>query len=353
MPQKSPIEWTDYTSNPIYAVNNENGKRGWFCEIVSAGCGHCYSQSLNTGRFGNGLKFIPTNAEKVEFVLNEKELEAIIRLDRSLGKKKERTKLFICDMTDLFLEHHPDEFIDKILGVAVFCPNIDFQILTKRPDRMMSHLKDKEPAKEIMEYVINLLRTILEPDELFATMDKLHAWSYSGKPPVNIWLGVSVEDQKAANERIPLLLETPAAIRFLSVEPLLGPVDFVKSVGSTVPIGKTFTTAQHIDWVIVGGESGPHARPMHPDWVRSIRDQCQAAGVPFFFKQWGEWQPSDIKCIPGEHTGGGIYLWPTGYWGNQGDFWRGAATAMDRVGKKAAGRELEGRTWDEFPGVSR
>ena len=174
-------------------------------------------------------------------------------------------------------------------------------------------------------------------------------------PPRNFWAGTSVEDQQRADERIPLLLQTPAAIRFLSVEPMLGPVDLRRLTYRGDRLNPLDTAndmaAPHIDWIIVGGESGPNARPLHPDWARSIRDQCQAAGVPFFFKQWGEWAPqgsphvnrhgwinaegefNELERLPhglGRHPVAG---WSTTY----------------RVGKRAAGRILDGRTWDEFP----
>jgi protein gp37 len=156
-------------------------------------------------------------------------------------------------------------------------------------------------------------------------------------PIKNIWLGVSCEDQKTADERIPILLQTPAAVRFVSLEPLLGPIDlgeFQPFLGITKHAG-TYKAARGvlsgwINWVIVGGESGPNARPMHPDWVSSIRDQCQEAGVPFFFKQWGEYS------FAGNHVdNNGVRILNS--------------TIMQRVGKKVAGRILDGREWNEYP----
>jgi protein gp37 len=165
----------------------------------------------------------------------------------------------------------------------------------------------------------------------------------------NVWLGVSVENQAAADARIPILLRTPAAIRFISAEPLLGPLD-ITSIPWTVrgyleePHGDT------LDWVICGGESGPHARPMHPDWARGLRDQCQAAGIPFFFKQWGEWCPGEnvesarkfetVQMINDE------FLPCSDDWVTEAD---SDEPILYRVGKKAAGRSLGGREWDEFP----
>lgn len=138
------------------------------------------------------------------------------------------------------------------------------------------------------------------------------------RPLPNVWLGVSVEDQETANLRIPALLDTPAAVRWLSCEPLLGLISlpglFPSDSEVLSPLGSPRRPT--VDWVVVGGESGPCARPMHPEWARNLRHQCQSAGVPFLFKQWGEWN----------------------------------STLRLRVGKKAAGRELDGRTWDEYPG---
>jgi protein gp37 len=147
-----------------------------------------------------------------------------------------------------------------------------------------------------------------------------------------VWLGVSVEDQKRADLRIPKLLDTPAAVRFLSCEPLLGPVN----LGVSVPIGPLDERKPMVDWVIVGGESGPGARPMHPDWARDLRDQCQDAGVPYFFKQWG------------------AFRWVAGArWDEATQCWEDHGIVPQRVAKKLSGRKLDGRTWDEFPEVAR
>ena len=177
-------------------------------------------------------------------------------------------------MSDLFHEKLPSEFIAKILAVVGDCPRHTFQVLTKRPERMREIMRD------------------------------LCAFAGIVEPPKNLWLGVSVEDQATADERIPLLLQTPAAVRFVSYEPALGPVDFrclqhnrEFEIDSLTAIRRPPAIAgssdSKLNWIIAGGESGPHARPSHPDWFRSVRDQCAAAGVPFFFKQWGEWAEVD------------------------------------------------------------
>jgi protein gp37 len=181
-----------------------------------------------------------------------------------------------------------------------------FQVLTKRHGRM---------------------RSLLNRPSFQDNLAHLAPW-----PLANVWLGVSVEDQKRADIRIPALIDTPATVRFLSCEPLLGPVDI---------LGLVFGL-NGIDWVIVGGESGRGARPVDPAWVRSLRDQCTAAKVPFHFKQWGEWAPTGMVSMgylsdPRERHVGDL-VDEHGY-----------RVLMRRVGKKAAGRELDGRTWDGFP----
>lgn len=172
-----------------------------------------------------------------------------------------------------------------------------------------------------------------------------HAQQDREFPFSNVWLGVSVEDQKMADERIPLLLQTPAAVRWVSYEPALGPIDFQPWLTITRQRDRM------LDWIVAGGESGPGARPAHPDWFRSVRDQCLAAGVPFFFKQWGEWDAQNQRT---KRTTGSVF-------GNALHNWNKPGTDIPvdsdcrvsfRVGKKAAGRLLDGVEWSEFPMVS-
>jgi protein gp37 len=231
-------------------------------------------------------------------------------------------------MGDLFHEDVSYAYIDMVFIVMSICPQHRFMVLTKRPERMLAY------AKSVMSRDIDI------------------QW-----PLPNVWLGVTAENQEMADKRIPTLLQIPAAVRFVSVEPMLGPVDLSSIPGFHYPGCTThdalngrlihhdddykWTVDEKLDWVICGGESAPKARPMHPDWVRSLRDQCQEADVPFFFKQWGEWGKAEIdaKVIGGAK--GQINLEPqdiVGIW-------------MFKVGKKAAGRLLDGRTWDEIPEV--
>ena len=320
MPTK--IEWTDETWNPLRARNRESGRAGHFCVHHSPGCKFCYAEILQK-RFGNPVRYAAQDADKVELFLDEKVLTAPLRWRRP------RT-VFVCSMTDLFYEGYGDDLIDKVFAVMAIAQQHRFQVLTKRADRMRAYF-EAEPW-----------------DRINGEAGVLWDWAkipQLGPPPIpNVWLGVSVEDQQRAVERIPHLLDTPAAVRFLSVEPLLGPIDLRRWM-TLFPHGPCGPMASAtLDWVIVGGESGPNARPMYPGWARSIRDQCQTAGVPFFFKQWGEWDwlehqtYGDAEVIANslrvryEHHSYG-------------------PTAI-KVGKKRAGRELDGRTWDEMPGAT-
>lgn len=312
---ESKIEWTDATWNPVTG-----------CSKVSDGCKHCYAERV-FARMSQNPKVPAYHGRKFTDVMCHEE-----RLNEPLKWRKPRM-IFVNSMSDLFHEDVPDEFIEKILRVMGDAWWHTYQILTKRPDRMKQH------------------------------MNRFAPWR-----PHNIWLGVSVENQETADERIPLLLETMAAVRFVSYEPALGPVEFCHEFVEDVGWIDSLRGACHIDgcnepirgerihWVIAGGESGPNARPSHPDWFRSVRDQCQAAGVPFFFKQWGEWMPlSDWRKRPSEPEGPTIVYMP-----EDRITWVGAApielcnaevlVSMCRVGKHCAGRLLDGVEWSQFPG---
>lgn len=252
---KTTIEWTDETWNPVTG-----------CTKVSAGCKNCYAERI-TERFGR-QKF-------TDIILHRD------RVDQPFKWKKPRM-VFVNSMSDLFHEDIPDGFIVNVFCTMVSNQRHTFQVLTKRPERMRE--------------VIGNSRVM-----------------------PNVWLGVSCEDQETANERIPCLLQTPAAVRFVSCEPLLGPIDFYEcgSLGPEMGDPVAFSALKGfdggdpvipgIDWVIAGGESGPGFRAPIKPWFESIRDQCLAAKVPFFFKQWGGRFP------------------------------------------KSNGRILDGRTWDEMP----
>lgn len=322
MADNSAIEWTDATWNPIRARNIKTGKLGWHCEHATTGCEFCYAEGFNK-RLGTGLAFKPGHRADIEIFLDEN------MLTQPLRWKKPRM-IFVCSMTDLFADFVPDEFIDKMFAVMALAPQHTFQVLTKRAARMQSYVCSLQQRWDT-----------LEPAETEADR-RAHAIanSISEWPLPNLWLGVSTERQEEANERIPLLLQTPATIRFVSAEPLLGPIDLsgilarfqddlIAKRQCAVPLGR-----QLIDWVIVGGESGPKARPMHPDWARDLRDQCSTAGVAFFFKQWGEW--GDAEDWPSEMQ-------------EHLELVNKADGNNVRVGKKAAGRKLDGRLHNAMP----
>lgn len=320
---KSRIEWTDRVWNPTTG-----------CTKVSAGCANCYAER-EAGRWWGYRKFSDVRCHPD-------------RLDIPIYWKKP-VRIFVDSMSDLFHDDVPDEFIEKVWLIMMHSPRHTFQILTKRPKRMLDFVTTK-----------------LYPGETKPHFNCRH-----------IWLGVSVEDQKTADERIPLLLETSAAVRFVSVEPMLGHIDLLQSVfqpGAWSDINLAVLPSAiktvGIDWVICGGESGPNARPMHPDWARSLRDQCVKANVPFFFKQWGEWKPICPQYPEGNEDPNLDDLDMMAHQiclGNQGTifredyglkeyYWCGYQPTpsenpwfVEKVGKKAAGRLLDNRMWDEFP----
>ena len=509
MGHQTSIEWTDSSWTPTRARNIKTGKVGWHCEHATTGCEFCYAEGINK-RLGTGLPFKPGHRADVEMFLDEKMLLAPLRW------KKPR-RIFVCSMTDLFADFVTDEMLDRMFAVMALCPQHVFQVLTKRAERMLKYTTRGGPTLQTLAQVPQVGRGIMT-----ANTD----W-----PLPNVWFGVSCERQQEADERIPLLLQTPAAGRFISCEPLLGPLDLSPYLGNNPVyeeqakrgvrlsggperrsrnnagrndlasseagmgslaeesgepplraseggarlrevspgpnndrrcedlragspsglsslqgsdprrfdgeprgrkeeaqrsgqsgIGDAFRTADPCDshsegrsrlrserpekqygeidartgssnptspsewrspsldseglrnqfsgcvedssrrplggivWTIVGGESGPHARPMHPDWARSLRDQCQAAGVPFFFKQWGQWGPINHSDAADEAGWQGRGTWmilakdggfdiPDHRWPDE----EAGECAVIRVGKKSAGRLLDGREHNDLP----
>ena len=307
MGTNSSIEWTDHTFNPWVG-----------CVKVSPGCKHCYAEELMTrkGRWANTWGPAQTS-ERIK--TSDNNWRKPLAWNKQAEKEGRRFKVFCASLADVFEDN--DQLIDwrlDLFDLVKNTPCLDWQILTKRP--------------EVARHFFRLRSDFLLP---------------------NVWIGTSVETQEYADKRIPELLKIPAAIRFLSVEPLLGAV----SIRPWLPDNWVFKQApggHHfgIDWVIVGGESGPQARPMHPEWARVIRDQCQTAGVLFFFKQWGEWLP---VSMPHQNHNGlraimdskGVARCPA-TWADivatRGDIY-----GFERVGKHAAGRLLDGREWNEIP----
>lgn len=340
----SKIEWTGETWNPIVG-----------CSVASEGCTNCYAArmaarlkameiaSMADHGEGRGLAHYLGTTHKAMRRGAKPQWTGRVALSEEVLLKPLRWKkprlIFVNSMGDLFHENVPDEWIDRVFAVMALTPHHTYQVLTKRAGRMREWFSpDKMRRRARVDRVLSQMSGI--KPERFGGLPK---W-----PLPNVWLGVSVEDQAAADERIPHLRATPAAIRFISGEPLLGPVDIMDETEDG-----TLRGGPLLDWVIVGGESGPNARPMHPDWARSLRDQCEQAGVPFFFKQWGEWIPcitdfggdgdgpvchsagQDIAAFYDRNVRG-----PTTEAHNH-EFWR--------VGKKAAGRTLDGVTHDGMP----
>jgi len=332
---KSKIEWTDRVWNPVTG-----------CTKISPGCQNCYAERM-AKRLAGRCGYPADGPFKV--TLHPERLEQPFRW-------REPSKIFVCSMGDLFHEDVPFDYIDRVFSVMYVSPEHTFMVLTKRPERMKEYFNTRPRDSMKQERVL--------------VIDEMGASNYSVSLPLrNVWLGVTAENQEQADKRIPVLLQIPAAVRFVSVEPMLGPVDLTE-----LPIpyeicnrGFNFNALtdqddEHfyndhpkIDWVICGGESGPGARPMHPDWTRSLRDHCQAAGVPFFFKQWGEWETfydrdnDDPDWCNVPEDGPGIKrINLAGGYGFHGD----RVIYLRRVGKKKAGRLLDGIEHNGMPGVA-
>lgn len=348
----SKIEWTDSTWNPL---------RG--CSRVSEGCRNCYAERVSARFSGPGQPYeglATMKGGKAQWT--GKVMLAENHLEDPMRWKKPR-RIFVNSMSDLFHESVPDNDIRLIFAVMMASPQHTFQVLTKRAHRMAEFFQ-RNSANDCFVTGVqeNELRRANNPSRLAVSLRIL---DHVGKLPSewslpNVWLGVSVEDQGEADSRIPKLLETPAAVRFLSCEPLLGAIDlrrYLTKLSIPVPAwsGDGVTETHPIDWVIVGGESGHGARPMHPAWARSLRDQCAAAGVAFFMKQWGEWIPTS-QCGNGDGPGCSDYYDAKGAQtqvlqldGRIENAYPPGAMLMFKAGKKAAGRLLDGKEHNGMP----
>lgn len=391
MSGKTGIEWCTHTWNPVVG-----------CRKVSEGCRFCYAKTLHDMRHAAQL------AGKNVAPQYAKPFETVQLMPDRLGwplSLRTPSRIFVNSVSDLFHEDVPGDFIERVFATMALAQRHTFQILTKRPERMREWFATRcglesieESVSRIASHVGKIVWDSRGSDyfkySLSSPADVANRRPWPGWPLPNVWLGTSVENQPTADERIPFLLQTPAAVRFLSGEPLLGPIDLeggdaypskgwlrgwhaeqehsrdCNSVEGCVCQGEAVQVQnERIDWVITGGESGSskqNPRPMHPDWARSLRDQCVAAGVPFFFKQHGDWvnyqqvgangwqftHQDDGKRY-GHLTFAGAprirsrsyetqYPWIAEQTGNP---------CMVRVGTKKAGRVLDGRTWDEFPTV--
>lgn len=323
MGTNSKIEWTDATWNPATG-----------CTPVSPGCRHCYAKSLSK-RFpqihgGGGQIF-----EKI--VLHPE------RLEQPRTWKKPR-RIFVCSMGDLFHADVPFEFIHDVFDITQKAYWHEYLFLTKRPENMLNFIKTcciHQGGETVQD-------------------GRCHHWMRWPLP--NVWIGVTAESQQQADERIQVLLEIPAAVRFVSVEPMIGPVDlsgyFGTAINGGAEVAHEYTYNAGIKWVICGGENGPGARPMHPDWAYVLRDQCQGARVPFFFKGFGAWTPIStdryeadghlrfrgkkypIRRIDSE---GRDITNLDGLHNNETD------SLVINVGKKQAGRMLDGTEFNQFP----
>ncbi|MBV2148591.1 phage Gp37/Gp68 family protein [Sphingobium sp. AS12] len=366
------IEWTDATVNAI------NG-----CTVLSPGCTNCYAMRLAGTRLRDHPSRVGlTSDSKAGPVWN-----GTVRLNESallqpLRWKRPR-RIFWNAHGDIFHPSVTDAWIDRCFAVMALTPHHIHQVLTKRSDRMRTYLSSGAANRRIARVIIDWLvdGTITKGLRHCATWPVRSIGDIDDPtditvdlPLPNVWLGVSVEDQIRADERIPDLLATPAAVRWLSCEPLLGLIDFAEvpaERGSRsrpifgplsgyclrhYPRSRCGCAKQQpaIDWVVVGGESGPGARPMHPDWARDLRDQCAAAQVPFFFKQWGDWTPGEnvqrqSGWVNGAHWFDNRWLFEEqnlsatdGHIDDEPDLYR--------VGKRTAGRLLDGVQHDGMPG---
>ncbi len=308
MSDRSKIEWTDRTWNPT---------RG--CSRISEGCRNCYAERqaarfVNQGEVGhgpfggfatkvNGHPAWTGNVQLIESKLNE-----------PLSWRKPQ-RVFVNSMSDLFHENLSDEAIDRVFAVMALCPQHTFQVLTKRPARMQAYFAGEPLHRWVRLY----WRWLKESDGVLLSTLKRDGWSWAGDEIwpgflPNVWLGVSVENQKAADYRIPMLLQTPAAVRFVSYEPALEPVDFDKYLRPHWTTLPGADSPPWLDWVIVGGESGPGARPFDIAWARSTIEQCEDAGVSCFVKQLGA-KPffggkPFLRPRGKKNKGGDIYEWP-------------------------------------------
>jgi len=340
------IEWAEEVWNPVTG-----------CTKISPGCQNCYAERMSkrlAGRCG-----YPAD-EPFKVTLHPEKLEDPL-------KWKKPKRIFVCSMSDLFHEDVPDEFIFEVFNTmsnAQCFFGHKFMVLTKRPERM----------KQIIQMIENDIAEQRIP-EVMPDGSRNIKLTFSF-PLQNIWLGVTAENQEQANKRIPILLQIPAVVRFVSVEPMLGPVDlsewmnecdsercgleddpFAAFLLNEAIANGMGDAIRPIDWVICGGESGPGARPMYPDWARGLRDQCVSAGVPFFFKQFGEWMQvgecsynvlDDAKYYNKARYKPNFQI--LNIEGGQGFHGRGSIY-MQRVGKNNAGRLLDGKEWSEFPEV--
>lgn len=339
MADNTSIEWADATWNPLLG-----------CTRVSSGCDSCYAINTATIRAGNPHPKVAAAfaglTERRDGRLDWTGRVNLLpdRLEQPLHWRKPK-RIFVNSQSDLFHEAVPEEYIARVLAVVGSAPQHTFQLLTKRHARMRSLMSSNAFMNRVFDAMAPEARVTGGPALGFP----------------NLWLGVSAEDQKWADIRIPALLAAGPGrwIRWVSAEPLLGPIRLRDEW-----LEDPWRDRSALGWLVAGGESGPQARPMHPDWARSLRDQCTAAGVAFLFKQHGEWEPLGplygdlddtdnghmdavyLECVKGKHV---VQMESSGYIAEGHQPGDSRTWLMAKVGKKAAGRVLDGRTWDEYP----
>lgn len=328
MAENTNIEWCDATFN------------GWIgCTRISPACDNCYA-AVSTPARTMGIKW---GFREPRRRTGDATWEQPAKWNRQhaafFAEHGRRRRVFCSSLADVFDKEVPAEWRLDLLSIILSTPNLDWLVLTKRVGNVRTMLSEAQ--------------RLAWAREEFDVAGQLGRW-LDGAPPANVWMGITVCNQEEADRDIPKLLYVPAVVRFLSMEPLLGlvvlPEVFIRGLALEGRELHWPDGAGVIRWVIVGGESGPHARPIHPDWARSLSDQCAAAAVPMLFKQWGEWLPAaDSRSVTGHvlalQGAGPISKSPMWH-----VFEDGQRTA--RVGKAAAGRLLDGRTHDEFPEVT-
>lgn len=326
MAENTKIEWAHHTFNP------------WIgCTKVSPACDHCYAEA----DFDKRRHVVTWGAGQPRKHTAPSTWAMPLKWNAEAERLGVRYRVFCASLADVFDNEVPGQWRIELMSLILATPHLDWLLLTKR-----------------IGNAAGMLETAFR-----AVHHGREGWAENVPP--NVWIGASITSQAEADRDIPKLLQVPAEKRFLSMEPLLGPVDLnrihksgmMEGGGSwdsweSCLTGRRFdiwsdgetTGWPKVDWVIVGGESGPSARPMHPDWARSLRDQCQAAGVPFLFKQWGEWAPrnSDPSRYP-------MGVAPDGSTVGPDDHFAEDCALMYRIGKKAAGRLLDGHEWNEVP----
>ena len=367
MAENSAIEWTDSTFNP------------WIgCTKVSPACDHCYAEVSTPSRtrsikWGAGKARQRTSAENWKLPLRWNARPFVQcpacgwrgewdQADRRHGRcpicghlperfLQARRRVFCASLSDVFDNEVPPEWLADLLNLIRLTPNLDWLLLTKRIGNWRERLKAA-------------LATIGSSGESVTLRDFIGNW-LNEIPPTNVWIGATICNQEEADRDVPKLLRVPAAVRFVSIEPMLGPVDL-----KMLDLGELYwlnafegkETIYHdggmptkgpfgqLHWIIAGGESGANARPSHSEWFRSLRDQCAAAGVPFLFKQWGEYLPADAdECDAGISEK--QLVWSDGQLWRRDDGQLGGLALLARVGKKAAGRTLDGKIHHDFPEV--